>query len=366
MNIGIDASSLTNRPFSGVGKYVYHLLESLAALDNQNKYYVCYKLSRLKKFRLFKRPQQKNFSLKIINHPFDFILHSRLDLFHGTDVFVPDSSSLSKIATFHDIFVILFNDFSSEHFRKKKEEDYKKALEKADYLISISECTKRDLISHFKVPENKISVIYSGVTKNFYPRPEEEITRILKKYQIHNDYMFFVGTLQKRKNLDRLLEAYHKISKNHFKQLVLVLAGEPGWGGQEFISKIQDSKLENKVRLLGYVPEEDLPALYSGAKLFFFPSLYEGFGLPVLEALACGCPVLCSNTSAIPEVAGNAAILADPLDVDKLTQEGLKLLTDENLRQALRQKGFEQIKKFSWEKMASEIIFLYKKILSES
>ena len=184
---------------------------------------------------------------------------------------------------------------------------------------------------------------------------------IFKKYQLPRSYLFYVGNISKHKNVDKIIEAFKKIkSKTNYK---LVIAGKLSFGSKDIKKKIKDLDLQDDVIFTGYVPEEDLPALYNGASLFVYPSFYEGFGLPPLEAMQCGCPVITSNTSSLPEVVGNAGIMVDPNDVDELAKQMERVLTNKKLQQKMRKAGLKQAKKFSWEKCARETLKVYEEVL---
>jgi glycosyltransferase involved in cell wall biosynthesis len=227
----------------------------------------------------------------------------------------------------------------------------------ATHLIADSAATKRDLIERYGIGPSKITVVYPGYdVAIFQPVKDEGIIEAVKaRYDIIGDYILFVGTLQPRKNLTRLIEAFSNI-RYPISNIQLVIAGKKGWLYEQIFRQVKELGLEGEVVFTGYVPAGDLPALLSGARLFVFPSLYEGFGLPVLEAMSCGTPVVCSNASSLPEVAGDAAVLVDPLDVEDLAMAMERVLSDEELRAELIERGFEQARKFSWERCARETL----------
>jgi glycosyltransferase involved in cell wall biosynthesis len=235
-------------------------------------------------------------------------------------------------------------------------------LKAADAVIAISECTREDAIRLYSVEDSKIQVIYAGVSPRFHPLPAGEIDSVRQKYRLPEQSLLFVGTIEPRKNLDMLLSAVHSLHKSGFG-LELVIVGKKGWRSESFFKKRRDLGLEKHVRLAGLVPEEDLPAIYNAASLFVFPSIYEGFGLPVLEAMACGAPVVCSNTSSLPEVAGDAAYQVNPLDEEEFSGAINRVLHDADLRRSMRERGFAQAAKFSWEETARQTLAVYHQFL---
>jgi glycosyltransferase involved in cell wall biosynthesis len=236
----------------------------------------------------------------------------------------------------------------------------------ASHLIADSSATKRDLIERYGTAPDKITVVYPGYDNTaFRPvRDEEAIKAVKTKYNIAGDYILFVGTLQPRKNLTRLIEAFSN-PQYPISNIQLLISGKKGWLYEAIFQRVEELELAGRVVFTGYVPEAELPALLSGARLFILPSLYEGFGLPVLEAMACGTPVVCSNVSSLPEVAGDAAVLVDPLDVEGLAAAMERVLGDEELRAELIERGFEQARKFSWEKCARETLDVLENVCHE-
>jgi glycosyltransferase involved in cell wall biosynthesis len=234
---------------------------------------------------------------------------------------------------------------------------------RAQKIIAISENTKRDIMSLLKIPEEKIVVIHSAVGDEFKPiHDRQRLSDVKKKYKTGEHFILDVGTLEPRKNLPFLVKAYHLALKSGQINHNLVLTGKKGWYYEGLFDLIKELKLENKVILPGYVADEDLPALYNAADLFCFPSLYEGFGFPPLEALNCGTPVIAADNSSIPEVVDSAGILL-PIDSEKIWAENIiKVLGSASLQKELREKGLVQAKKFSWGKTARETVEVYKEV----
>ena len=236
-------------------------------------------------------------------------------------------------------------------------------LRAVDAVIAVSDCTKRDAVRLYGLDEAKIKVIHEGVNPRFCTAPPEAISVVRQKYGLPKDFILSVGTIEPRKNLTSLLEAY-RVLRDRRGECKLVIVGQKGWLYEGFFRRLRELGLKDEVIFPGFVPDEDLPALYSAADLFVFPSLYEGFGLPVLEAMACGAPVITSNTSSLPEVAGDAALLVDPTSIEALTHAMRNVLESKQLRDELSAKGYEQAAKFNWESAARETLAVYASVLA--
>jgi glycosyltransferase involved in cell wall biosynthesis len=234
-------------------------------------------------------------------------------------------------------------------------------LRDADKIIAISECTKKDAIRLYGIEEAKIRVIHGGVNPFFRPVSPDTAEAVRHRYNLPNHYILYVGTIEPRKNLVTLLEAYRAL-RNRDAEIKLVIAGRKGWRQEEFFRKLLKTGLEHDIVFTGFVPDQDLPAVYTMADVFAFPSLYEGFGLPVLEAMACGTPVVCSNTSRLPEVAGNAAVLVSPQDVRGWIEALNKILKSDELRTDLHQRGLRQAAGFTWESTARKTCDVYRQV----
>jgi glycosyltransferase involved in cell wall biosynthesis len=227
----------------------------------------------------------------------------------------------------------------------------------ATRLLVDSEATRQDLVRYYGTPESKIVVVYPGRDESLAPVTDpSELSTIRARYGISADYFLYVGTLHPRKNLVRLVQAFGAFTQNTSSDLQLVLAGRKGWLYDDIWAQVRKLSLTERIVFTGYVPAEDLPALLSGARAFVYPSLYEGFGLPVLEAMACGTPVICSNVSSLPEVAGDAAILIEPLDVESISAALTSTAVDDALCRELVTRGFKQKEHFSWRRCAQETL----------
>lgn len=260
------------------------------------------------------------------------------------------------IAIVHDLSFELYGEYSSAPNREYMLKYVPKTIAKSDHIITISESSKRDIIKHYQVPESKISIVYAFTDHTFYRRKESEVTAIRKKFKLPKNYILFVSSLEPRKNLSGILDAYNMLDATIQDKYTLVLAGGKGWLNEEIHQQADELVKEGKkIIRTGYVPDEDLPAMYSGASLFVFPSFYEGFGIPPLEAMACGVPVVTSNSSSLPEVVEDAALQVDPNDTKAISSAMTKILTDQTLKNKLIKKGYVQAKKFSPEKSARQL-----------
>jgi len=273
-----------------------------------------------------------------------------VDLIHTSDWAEPPSK-IPKVTTIHDLVPILFPETSTKLIRDAHERKLHWVRRESEKILAVSHSTKKDIVECLNIPANKIEVTYEGVDPIYYPQSETEIKRVQHKYQINGDYVFSLSTVEPRKNFKRLIE-YYKMVLRKLPKLKLVIAGKVGWGELPELSK--------NIIFLGYVPTEDLPALYSGALCYALPSFYEGFGLSQLQAMSCGTPVVSSNVSSIPEVVGSAGILVNPNETDKIA-EGVVLAIRN--RKELVEKGLKQAKKFSWDAVARITFESYMSVL---
>lgn len=339
MKIGIDISQTV---FEGTGTAVYtkNLVENLLKVDPKNQY--CF-------FGASLRRRQKNFwpipptALEILWNQWHIMpvenFVGPIDVFHSSDWTQPPSKA-KKVTTIHDLIVYKFPESSHPRIIAAQKRRLVWVKKEVDKIIAVSESTKKDIVEILKIPEEKIKVVYEAANMK---APQD-------KYQNGKPYILAVGTREPRKNFNRLIEAFKKI-KN--KDTDLLIAGKAGWGLEE----------TSGVKILGYIPPEKLAQYYAGAQAFVYPSLYEGFGLPILEAFNCCCPVITSNISSMPEVGGKAAIYVDPLDVNDITEKinwVLSLSTAK--RNEIITLGKSQTEKFSWEKCAQETIKIYEEI----
>jgi glycosyltransferase involved in cell wall biosynthesis len=273
-----------------------------------------------------------------------------LGLLHMTYV-APPRLSCPLVLTIHDVSYRIFPRFFSPRVLLQLALTVGPGVRRARRIIAISESTKRDIVRFYRVSPRRIIVTPLAAGSQFSPQSENEIGRIRQKYDLPERYVLAVGNKQPRKNLPRLVQAFGSLAAD-MPEVALVIAGQSGWQGSEVDKVVREMGLDRRVRFTGFVPAGDLPALYSGAEVFCFPSLYEGFGLPPLEAMACGAATITSNSSSLPEVVGDSALTIDPTSVADLTRALRSLLQDEALRRDYSRRGIERAALFSWDRTA--------------
>jgi len=350
MKILLDCDVLVSGKISGVEMYTTKLLTyldpSIGALYNKD---VSHPLLKLRKSQV--TDWNRAFNSKFM-HAFFTPPQIRTDLIHCTIPVLPFWSKpkgLKLVVTVHDIIPKLFP--KAQTFRRNLyfKFIFPHVLAQADRIISVSQSTKKDLVKHYGIDESTINVTYLGSDLTYTK------ATVPKKYNLPKDYILFVGTVEPRKNLRRVIEAYKKLNPKES----LVIVGAKGWEKEDIY---QNSS--KKIIFTGYVDSEDLPKIYSNAKVFIYPSLYEGFGIPVLEAMNCRVPVITSHVSSLPEVAGDAAIYVDPYSINDMKDAMAALLKSKKLRDEFIKKGIQQSKKFSWKKTARQTEQVYNSFLN--
>jgi len=293
-------------------------------------------------------------------------IEKSIDLFHATDHLVPRLKKIPVIATLHDALTLSHPEWYGAHFRQIKNWIRKSSIHWADHIITISHSMVKEMVEFWGIPENKISVVYNGLD-DFWREtvPEEQRKQVIKKLNIPENFLLVVCTLQPKKNIPRIIDAFLKLPKDVREQYPLVITGKAGWNTEESLSAIERLTQSQTGYWLKYVNTEDLRALFQSTRLYMHPSLHEGFGLTLLQGFASRVPVLTSNITAMPEVAGNAAYLVDPYSIDSMQQGMLKLLTNETLCQDLIKKGLDRVQAFSWEKCAKETQHIYNFIINK-
>lgn len=366
MRIGIDARLVYYRQ-AGISQYTLSLLEEFAAIDQDDEFIVFQ--SRKDRTTLVNQPNFRRRSLWTPpHHRFEQLLLPLeismvdLDVLHSPDFIPPFRRNCKSVITIHDLNFLLY-----PHFLTPESASYygqiDQAVHNCDHIIAVSESTKRDIVRLTGAPEGKITVVYEAANPIYRPLQDKRLCQQVKeKFDIQTDYILFVSTIEPRKNVPTLLMAYKQLLDHYRVDVNLLLGGEKGWLFDEVFTLAEKLGLRERARFLGRVSPEDLLGLYNAAQLLVHPAFYEGFGLPPLEAMACGTPVVVSNTSSLPEVVGDAALLVDPTDVDGMAVAMWRLLSDEALRQQMSEKGLKRARLFSWRKAALETLEIYRRL----
>jgi glycosyltransferase involved in cell wall biosynthesis len=376
MRIGLEGKVLTPR-IGGIGRYAMHLIEALLTLSGQT----CPDLE----FVIFTAPQTDRSLLQgsraaLCEHfrrIKSTLLRSsvllpvgvrceHIDVFHGLDQSgIPLFFKMGKyVVTIHDVIPLVLPWAFSRRHRWVLAAALARIRKQAEVVIVPSTAAAEDVVHYLHVERERISVIPMGCDPRFHPSGEPvRAAAVRRRYDLPERYVLFVGTLEPRKNINTLLRAFaHVIAEEPRHDLSLVVAGGKGWGSEDYVATAEALGLHDEVRFVGFVEDDHLPDLYRGASLFVYPSLYEGFGLPVLEAMACGTPVITSNRTALPEVAGEAALLVDPTQPEALAAAMSSLVCDGALRQALRAKGLARARAFTWDAVAQQTLAIYRTV----
>ncbi len=370
MHIGLDYTAAL-RQGAGIGRYTRGIVGALAHLDRDNQYTLIVPSDigalpqsigegqmRIKRLPLPERP------LTIAWHRLRLPLYvelftGKLDLFHSPDFVLPPIRRARTIITVHDLSFLRYPECAAPGLVEYLSAVVPRSLQRADLVLADSTWTRRDLIEMLHIPAEKIVVVPAGVGPEYHPISDQAaLTALRERYSLPRRFILHVGTLEPRKNLIRLMEALRAMADRE-PELCLVLVGGKGWLYEDIFASVARLGLTGKVVFPGYIAEADLPAVYNLAAVLAYPSLYEGFGIPPLEAMACGVPVVSSNSSSLPEVVGDAAVLVEPADTAALAAALLRTLSDSQLRQTLRARGLARAAAFSWPSAAEKLLDAY-------
>ena len=284
-----------------------------------------------------------------------------VDVYHATNYFLPPSRRGRRVLSIYDLAFLVRPQWSSPRIAGPFSRTIRRFAHEADLLLAASESTKRDIVNLLEVPEEKVRVTYGAPNASLRPVPRDEAQqRVADRFGIRDPFVLFAGTIEPRKNVLGLIRAFRALAKSLPHRLVL--AGSIGWNAESTLAALQDPALRDTVTRAGFVSFDELSALYSAADVFVFPSFYEGFGLPVLEAMACGCPVVTSNASSLPEVGGDAAIYCDPADVTGLSDAIEHIVSDPDLRSRMIAAGHDRARRFTWRSCAEATLSAYREV----
>jgi glycosyltransferase involved in cell wall biosynthesis len=374
MHIAINAHLLAHtRNFrrAGVSNYTERLLLHLGQIDRANRYTI-FTTRGLTGRDLGLPPnfRVRSSLLPTINPrvrvPWEQLIAPALlrlggaDLYHGVLNVMPLAGRVPSVVTIHDLSPFLFPQTFRRVNRTYTRWAIRVACRRAAHLIAVSEFTKQEIVRWLHVPPERITVTHNGVDARFGPPDPAELEDFRRRQGLPERFILFVGTLEPRKNLPTLLEAYARIARD--TDAPLIIGGGKGWLYDTIFAKVSELNLGDRVRFAGFLEDDELPLWYAAASVFTLPSLYEGFGIPLIEAMACGTPVVTTSSSSLPEVVGDAGLIVPPTDADQLGAALLRALNDQELREELRQRGLAQARKFSWIDMAERTLAVYRDV----
>ena len=369
MRVAIDARKLHD---FGIGTYIRNLLRHLARIDQTSEYvllcaaadmYVAPTLGA--NFRAVLEPSA-NYSLREQWHVPIVLRRERPDVYHSPHYVLPAAVMSPSVVTIHDCIHLMF----PQYLPNRRSYLYARtmmwaAAKRADAILTVSEASKRDILRFFDVKPEKVVVVHNAIDERFWTPPaEEDLARVRERYQLEHGFVLYAGNIKPHKNLVRLIEAFDEIRRGDFEEMKLLILGDEISKMPALRRAVHQHHLHKHVRFLGYVSDETLASLYRLAAVFVFPSIYEGFGLPPLEAMACGAPVVTSNVSSLPEVTGDAAVLVDPHDTSSIVQGVRRVLSDPVFANQLRQRGPVRARQFSWERSVAKTRDLYERVAS--
>ncbi len=374
MKIMIDARSVDMKQ-SGVGNYVTHLIKGLKDVDQKNRYALMVTKGQvptltndLGKFEIFIVPFSNE--SHFLGDPWEFFFlpgalrKNRVNLFHGPAFMAPPfQKEFHSVATIHDLVAFHHPQTIPLKYAYYMRFLIRLMIKKASGILTDTEFIRNEIIHAFHIDESRIFAVPIAVADLFRPVTDaEKIRQVKRRYGIKKRYFLHVGNIEPRKNLSNLFKACRLVWEKLRKDFQLVVVGKKGWLYGDIFATLRESGIASDVVFTGYVKEKDIPVLYSGAEFFVFPSVYEGFGLPVLEAMRCGAPVMTSHVSSMPEVAGDAALYVNPYNIEDIAEKILALAYNKTLRERLREKGFIQASKFSWKETARKTLQVYETI----
>ncbi len=363
VRIGIDATVVAAKHTVGISRFIANLLRELAALGEPHTYYLFYRPRAWKNPSRVWKPDDPRFRIRLLQQPLHRSLLRSLDVFHATYQRLPSyRGEVRYLGTLHDIFYLSQPELGSARTRRRWQARYREVAERSELIMTLSQYSKCEILRHLAVPAGKVRVVPLAVDAHYAPRGAAQIEAVRRRHGLPDSYVLFAGGFGRRKNALRAVEAFARALPHLPRGTVLAISGAGGPLEPDVRRLIHDAGIAPRVRILGFVAEEDQPALMSGCVALLFPSLLEGFGLPPLEGMACGAPVVASSTTSLPEVCGDAALLVDPLRPDEIAAALVDIARSERLRRELREKGLQRARQFSWRRTAEAILSLYREI----
>jgi glycosyltransferase involved in cell wall biosynthesis len=361
VKIGIDATIAASSRMVGIARFIVNLVDQLARLPDQHTYYLWYRLGALKRPHRIWRPPDARFRVRMLREPFNRALFRRLDVFHATSQRLPRYDGLVPyVGSLHDIYYLSEPTMGSPRTRAQSVARYRDVARRSRLIMTLSEYSQREIVRLLGVDPGRVRVVPLAADPAYVPQTEGAVSAARTRYGLSRRYVLFGGGFGRRKNAAGALRAFATALPRLPADVDIALSGGAGPREAEVRAVIRDADLDGRVHQLGFVPDADYPALMTGSVLYFFPSLLEGFGLPALEAMACGVPVVTSSTTSLPEVCGDAARLVNPARVEEMADALVEVVTEPTLRAELRRRGLARAAQFSWRAVAGALLSIYR------
>ncbi|MFQ5666298.1 MAG: glycosyltransferase family 4 protein [Candidatus Binatia bacterium] len=363
MKFGIDATVTAQTRIVGISRFVVNLIRGLAAIDPDGEYYLFYRPRALKRPHRIWRPRNSRFHIRLIQEPFNRRLFRTLDAYHATYQRLPAYDDLVPyLGSLHDIFYLSRPDMGSRRTRERWQRRYRDVAQRSRLIMTLSEFSKNEIVRLLGIDAGRVRVVPLAPSPGYVPQDQRTVAFVRRRYRLTQPYILFGGGFGRRKNLVSALRAFALALPRLPADMCFGISGGQGPTESEARAFVRTAGLSRRVTFLGFVPDADYPGLMTGSLLFFFPSLLEGFGLPVLEAMACGVPVVTSATTSLPEVCGGAARLIDPSDDAQMACALVELAQHPGLRRELRRAGMQRARAFTWRRVAETVLALYREV----
>jgi len=356
VKVGIDVTPAAQARIVGISRFAVNLVEQLARDPVQDRYELFYRPRALRQPRRFWHPPDPRFGSHLLCFPLTLASMRGLDVYSSTYQWLPRyCGGAAIVGMLHDIVYLSLPELGSRRTRERAQARYRDVAARSTLIVTLSEFSKREIVRLLGVQPERVRVVPLAAEPSYAPQDDSRISDVRRRFGLERRYILFAGGFGRRKNATGAIRAFAAALPRLPDDVVLALSGGGGPLAGETQELAHRAGLAGRVKLLGYVPDDDYPALMSGCLVFFLPTLLEGFGLPALEAMACGAPVLSSSTTSVPEVCGDAALLVDPVDESALATGLAELCRDAALRESLRHRGIERAAQFSWRRVAGQI-----------
>jgi alpha-1,3-rhamnosyl/mannosyltransferase len=363
MRVGIDATFAAQPRIVGISRFVVNLIRELAEIDTPHHYELFYRPRALRQANRFWRPPDPRFRTRLLAAPLTLASLRCLDVYHSTYQWLPRwTGGVPLVGTLHDVFYLSRPEMGSRRTRERAQARYRDVADRSRLIVTLSDYSRQEIVNRLGVEAGRVRVVPLAADAGYAPRPAAEVARARAAWNLSRPYVLFAGGFGRRKNATGAVRAFARAANRLPADVVLAVSGTGGPLEEETRTLARGSGIDGRVRFLGFVPEADYPSLMSGCALFFLPTLLEGFGLPALEAMACGAAVITASTTSMPEVCGDAALLVDPEDEAAMAEALVELYHDGDQRERLRRRGIERAAGFTWRAVGEEMVRIYEEV----